>query len=121
MNWYGVEIDSAPALEDEQIFMKQATVLDIRQFIDEQPFSRYQLLIAVMCGAMVFMDGFDAQAMGFVAPALTAQLKGCKLISSSWNLSKRNHLWSLGLQVNFKEERDAARCLRNPFLGAPLA
>ncbi len=75
MNWYGVEIDSAPALEDEQIFMKQAMVLDIRQFIDEQPFSRYQLLIAVMCGAMVFMDGFDAQAMGFVAPALTAQLK----------------------------------------------
>ncbi len=55
--------------------MKQAMVLDIRQFIDEQPFSRYQLLIAVMCGAMVFMDGFDAQAMGFVAPALTAQLK----------------------------------------------
>src|SRR5437867_5184752 len=55
--------------------MKQAAVLDIRQFIDEKPFSRYQLRIAVMCGAMVFMDGFDAQAMGFVAPALTSQLK----------------------------------------------
>ncbi|HEY3043943.1 MAG TPA: MFS transporter, partial [Vicinamibacterales bacterium] len=27
-----------------------------------------------MCGALVFMDGFDAQAMGFVAPALMAQL-----------------------------------------------
>ena len=28
-----------------------------------------------MCGLIVFVDGFDAQAMGFVAPALTAALK----------------------------------------------
>src|SRR6267378_3890024 len=55
--------------------MKQATVLDVRQFVDEQPFSRFQLLVAVVCGALVFMDGFDAQAMGFVATSLTAQLK----------------------------------------------
>ena len=54
--------------------LKQSTVLDVRQFIDEQPFSGFQLMVAVMCGALVFMDGFDAQAMGFVAPALTAQL-----------------------------------------------
>jgi AAHS family 4-hydroxybenzoate transporter-like MFS transporter len=27
-----------------------------------------------MCGLIVFVDGFDAQAMGFVAPALTAAL-----------------------------------------------
>jgi AAHS family 4-hydroxybenzoate transporter-like MFS transporter len=53
--------------------MKPA-IPDIRQFIDEQPLSRYQLLVGLMCGALVFMDGFDAQAMGFVAPALTAQL-----------------------------------------------
>src|ERR1700681_3456499 len=54
--------------------MKQTAVPDIRQFLDEQPLSRYQLQVAVMCGALVFMDGFDAQAMGFVGPALTAQL-----------------------------------------------
>ena len=48
--------------------MKQTAIPDIRQFIDEQPLSRYQLLVALMCGALVFMDGFDAQAMGFVAP-----------------------------------------------------
>src|SRR5438045_4643584 len=53
--------------------MKPA-ILDIRQFIDDQPLSRYQLLVALMCVALVFMDGFDAQAMGFVAPALMAQL-----------------------------------------------
>src|SRR5438046_2821012 len=54
--------------------MKQTAILDVRQFIDERPLSRYQLLVALMCGALVFMDGFDAQAMGFVAPALMAQL-----------------------------------------------
>src|SRR5260370_33482275 len=54
--------------------MKQTAILDVRQFIDERPLSRYQLLVALMCGALVFMDGFDAQAMGFVAPSLTAQL-----------------------------------------------
>jgi AAHS family 4-hydroxybenzoate transporter-like MFS transporter len=48
--------------------------LDIRRFIDERPVSRYQLLVAVMCGLIVFVDGFDAQAMGFVAPALTAAM-----------------------------------------------
>ena len=52
--------------------MKQATVLDVRQFIDEQPFSRFQLMVAVMCGSIAFMDGFDAQSMGYVAPALAA-------------------------------------------------
>src|SRR5215470_14813541 len=54
--------------------LRQTAPLDVRQFIDEQPFSRYQLLVAVMCGALVFMDGYDAQAMGFVGPALRAQL-----------------------------------------------
>jgi AAHS family 4-hydroxybenzoate transporter-like MFS transporter len=55
--------------------LRQTAPLDVRQFIDEQPFSRYQLLVAVMCGALVFMDGYDAQAMGFVGPALRAQLQ----------------------------------------------
>ena len=48
---------------------------DIRRFIDDRPVSRFQILVAVMCGLIVFVDGFDAQAMGFVAPALTAAMK----------------------------------------------
>jgi len=56
--------------------MKEAAVpLNVRKFIDERPFGSYQLRVAVMCGILVFMDGFDAQMMGFVAPALTAFLK----------------------------------------------
>ena len=50
-------------------------VLDVRQFIDEQPFSRFQLLVAILCGAIAFMDGFDAQSIGYVAPALSSELQ----------------------------------------------
>lgn len=52
----------------------QSAAIDIRRFIDERPVGRYQLLIAGLCAAIVFVDGFDAQVMGFVAPALSAQL-----------------------------------------------
>ena len=54
--------------------MQHARVIEIGRLIDECPFSRYQLLVALLCGAIVFMDGFDAQSMGFVAPALAADL-----------------------------------------------
>jgi AAHS family 4-hydroxybenzoate transporter-like MFS transporter len=54
--------------------LKEATVLDVRQFIDEQPFSQYQFLVAALCGMIVFIDGFDAQVMGPVLPVLSAQL-----------------------------------------------
>ena len=55
--------------------MPPLTALDIRRFIDDRPVSHYQLLVAVMCGLIVFVDGFDAQAMGYVAPALTTAMK----------------------------------------------
>lgn len=45
----------------------------MRQFIDEQPLSRYQLLVASLCGMVVFIDGFDAQVMGPVLPVLSGQ------------------------------------------------
>lgn len=54
--------------------MPATAALDVGRFIDERPYGRYQLLVAIMCGVIVFMDGFDAQSMGFVAPALAADL-----------------------------------------------
>lgn len=48
---------------------------DVRQFIDDRPVSRYQLAVVAMCALVVFVDGFDAQAMGYVAPALSAGMK----------------------------------------------
>jgi AAHS family 4-hydroxybenzoate transporter-like MFS transporter len=54
--------------------VRQAAVLDVREFIDEQPFSGFQFLIAALCAMVVFIDGFDAQVMGPVGPSLMAQL-----------------------------------------------
>ena len=42
--------------------------------IEQTTFNRHQLLTVVLCGATLFMDGFDAQAMGYVAPALAPEL-----------------------------------------------
>ena len=44
------------------------------QSLDERSMNRTQLLVLVLCGSVLFTDGFDAQAMGFVAPALVQQL-----------------------------------------------
>src|SRR6476469_99239 len=51
-----------------------AAALDVRAFIDERPVGSYQLLVAVICGLIVSVDVFAAQAMGYVAPALTTAL-----------------------------------------------
>ncbi len=53
--------------------MKQALHLDIQRIIDDQPFGAPHLRLMLLCGLCVFMDGFDAQAMGFVAPTLSQQ------------------------------------------------
>jgi AAHS family 4-hydroxybenzoate transporter-like MFS transporter len=52
----------------------RSTPVDPRQFIDQQPFGAHQFLVASLCAVIVFVDGFDAQAMGYVAPALSADL-----------------------------------------------
>src|SRR5215468_1123779 len=44
--------------------------LDVRQVIDERPLGGFQKLIIVLCGLIVLLDGFDAQVMGYLAPAL---------------------------------------------------
>jgi AAHS family 4-hydroxybenzoate transporter-like MFS transporter len=54
--------------------LQQTSVVRVSDFIDAQPVSRFQLLVASLCALIVFVDGFDAQAMGYVAPALTAAL-----------------------------------------------
>ncbi|HEX3482279.1 MAG TPA: MFS transporter [Kofleriaceae bacterium] len=50
-----------------------AGTLDVRRLIDERPASRFQIGVAVLCAAIVFLDGYDALIMGYVAPALRAQ------------------------------------------------
>lgn len=55
--------------------MSQTAQMDLRQWIDQLPLGRYQLFIIALCGLALFMDGFDAQAAGFVAPALARDLQ----------------------------------------------
>lgn len=44
--------------------------VDIRQWIDGRPVSRYQWLILLLCFLIVTFDGLDAAIMGFIAPAV---------------------------------------------------
>ena len=52
------------------------TKIEIAALIDRQPLSAFQIRVLVLIGCLVLMDGFDVQAIGFVAPALLR----------SWNL-----------------------------------
>ena len=50
-----------------------AQTIDVERFIDERSVGGYQIWVAILCGISVLMDGFDAQSIGFVAPAIAAQ------------------------------------------------
>jgi MFS transporter, AAHS family, 4-hydroxybenzoate transporter len=47
--------------------------IDIVDFIDRQPVRGFQIGVLMTCAAVLFLDGFDTQAIGFVAPALARE------------------------------------------------
>src|SRR5215831_16766081 len=49
--------------------------VNVPALIDGHPISRFQIRVAVLCAAVVFLDGFDAQAIGFVAPTISKAWK----------------------------------------------
>lgn len=49
--------------------------IDVSAWIDRQRVSPLQVGIACMCFAAMMLDGYDAQIIGFVAPALTQEFK----------------------------------------------
>src|ERR1700756_5355030 len=53
-------------------------VIDIVDFIDQRPIGGFQIRLLLICAAVLFLDGFDTQAIGYVAPALAKE----------WSLSK---------------------------------
>src|SRR5436190_15500971 len=55
-----------------------ASVVDVAGFIDQQPVGRFQIRLLLTCAAVLFLDGFDTQAIGYVAPALIGE----------WHLTK---------------------------------
>jgi len=54
--------------------------INVRQFVDAQPLSRYQIMVVSLCTILLAIEGFDAQAMAFVAPAVARQLHITKLV-----------------------------------------
>ena len=52
--------------------------VNVPALIDARRIGRFQIRVAALCAAVVFMDGFDAQAIGYVAPSL----------SRAWNLPR---------------------------------
>ncbi|HLZ03156.1 MAG TPA: MFS transporter [Bradyrhizobium sp.] len=52
--------------------------IDLVDFIDRQPVGGFQIRLLLACAAVLFLDGFDTQAIGYVAPALARE----------WHLTK---------------------------------
>jgi AAHS family 4-hydroxybenzoate transporter-like MFS transporter len=52
--------------------------LDVAKFIDQRGVGGFQILVLGLCFIVMIIDGFDAQAVGFVAP----------LISTEWGVAK---------------------------------
>jgi len=50
--------------------MGEQQSLDVQQFLDQQPFSKFQWQTLGLCFAVVLLDGFDTGAVGFIAPSL---------------------------------------------------
>src|ERR1700709_1079601 len=52
--------------------------IDVADFIDRQPVGAFQIKLLLTCAAVLFLDGFDTTAIGFVAPPLAKE----------WSLTK---------------------------------
>jgi AAHS family 4-hydroxybenzoate transporter-like MFS transporter len=52
--------------------------LDVTELVDEGGFQGLRILVAVLCCFAVLIDGFDTQAIGYIAPSL----------ASDWHLSQ---------------------------------
>src|SRR6266404_4867300 len=50
-----------------------ASPIDVAEFIDRQPVGGCQIILILTCAAVLFLDGFDTQAIGYVAPALAKE------------------------------------------------
>jgi AAHS family 4-hydroxybenzoate transporter-like MFS transporter len=49
--------------------------VDVAGFIDAQPVGRFQIRLLLICAAVLFIDGFDTQAIGYVAPEIARDWK----------------------------------------------
>jgi len=57
---------------------RDASTIDVAAFIDAQPVGAFQVKLLLICATVLFLDGFDTTAIGYVAPALAKE----------WNVGK---------------------------------
>ena len=57
--------------------------VDVQAFIDARGISLFQWSMLVLCGLVVFMDGFNTQVIGYLAP----------VIANAWHLPKSSLSW----------------------------
>ena len=55
--------------------MKTDAAIDVAQVINESPISRFQYLILATCILIMMCDGFDTQAVAYVAPSIVSEWK----------------------------------------------
>ena len=55
--------------------MQTPTKIDISEVVDKSRIGGFQIRIYIICALCLIMDGFDVQAMGYVAPAIIRDWK----------------------------------------------
>src|SRR5262245_46888978 len=53
--------------------MTEARLIDVVDTIDRLPIGRFQVLALTLCGLVAILDGFDTQAIAFVAPVMARE------------------------------------------------
>ena len=59
-----------PSTFQNEVSLETPVQVNISDLIDSSRVSVFQLRILLLCGFCLVMDGFDVQAMGYVAPAI---------------------------------------------------
>ena len=61
-------------LEGEAILESGPRAFTVSEVIEGRSLSRFQIGTVALCGLVVVLDGFDAQCIGFLAPAIAEDL-----------------------------------------------
>src|SRR5207244_8902009 len=56
-----------------EVQVSRASPIDVAEFIDQQPVGGFQIRLLLTCAAVLFLDGFDTQAIGYVAPSIAKE------------------------------------------------
>jgi AAHS family 4-hydroxybenzoate transporter-like MFS transporter len=74
---------------DEGVKNNSSDAVDVHSFIDERSISKFQVRVVLLCFAVAMVDGFDTQAVAFVA----------RIVSSEMNFGPQGigNLYSAGL------------------------